>query len=108
MSFKPYQPLDESITGILEGMLSDLKKNRLSVRLIPAPEPKFIGHMIRVRTGENPDWYSHIYHACSRPVRSRVERVLGRMISERKIYFSDLEMELLQTAEDIEYELYGE
>ena len=37
--------------------LVDLEQNRNRIILVPAPEPQFEGHKIRVVESRNPDWY---------------------------------------------------
>jgi hypothetical protein len=39
----------------------DLMNNRLTVTLIPAPDPRHTHHMIRVAVSHNPEWYSELY-----------------------------------------------
>lgn len=34
-------------------LLNDLQNNRLTMVLVPAPEPKHVGHMIRVADSQN-------------------------------------------------------
>ena len=38
-------------------MLHEMDLKKLDVVLIPAPDPQFIGHKIRVVQNENPEWY---------------------------------------------------
>ncbi len=42
-------------------MYEELKRNRLEVILVPAPDPKHTGHMIRAVDGQNPSWYQKIF-----------------------------------------------
>jgi hypothetical protein len=37
--------------------LQELDENRLVVTLVPAPDPHFDGHKIRVAENRNPGWY---------------------------------------------------
>ena len=41
-------------------MKRDLEENKLSVVLIPAPDQKFTGHMIRRAETQNPIWYKSL------------------------------------------------
>ena len=38
-------------------MLTEMEVNQLEVILIPTPEQKHVGHMIRQATNRNPEWY---------------------------------------------------
>lgn len=50
-------PLGENKEQVLQCMLWELQNNRLEVALVPAPEPKFEGHKIRVAISQNCDWF---------------------------------------------------
>lgn len=50
-------------------MLKQLKNNKLSIVLIPAPEPKHPDHKIRSAEETNPDWYSKL---CSNYSSNRI------------------------------------
>ena len=65
-------------------MLCDLKTFQNSVILIPAPEPKFVGHKIRVVADNNPDWYSKFYYENGRVSRKRVVENLKYLIDGGK------------------------
>jgi hypothetical protein len=89
---KPNRRWHRSTEGqrkIAEMGLEWLESERLQIILIPAPEPKHHGHMIRVVAERNPAWYSRIAHAhgildkkksCG-PIRQQVRRALLRMIN---------------------------
>ena len=49
-------------------LLHDLLTSALEVTLVPAPRPTHHGHMVRVATGCNPDWYRRL---CARHPSSR-------------------------------------
>ncbi len=40
---------------------SELRANRLEVILVPAPEQKFLGHMVREVVSQNPPWYQELF-----------------------------------------------
>ena len=51
-------PMPEpSIDTIYDEMLSELCERQLEVVLSDAPEPAFLGQMIRVAVNKNPHWY---------------------------------------------------
>jgi hypothetical protein len=69
------------LTPWLENMLASLKHNKLTVKLVPAPEPKHPMHRIRVVESQNPEWYREL---CARhPVvkRQDIERILCRLVA---------------------------
>jgi hypothetical protein len=47
----------------------ELAQERLAVELVPAPEPKHRGHMVRQAVSSNPDWYSKL--AAKMPLKRR-------------------------------------
>jgi len=59
-----------------------LQSTCLRVSLIPAPEPRHRGHMIRVVVDQNPPWYSRMCAArnFTGPGRRYVFRALRRVI----------------------------
>lgn len=56
----PYK-LRKNFAGHAHSLHYELRTNRLTVVLVPAPEPKHIGHCIRVAVSHNPEWYSQFY-----------------------------------------------
>ena len=60
---------------------SDLKQNKLSVVLVPAPYERFEGHKIRVVNSRNPEWYSEMHGQYSHFRRDRSLRALNRLRS---------------------------
>jgi hypothetical protein len=64
--------------------LRDLETRRLSIVLVPAPEPHFDGHMVRAVENRNPAWYRDFVRdrwdsrGCQ-VKRSRVVRALERV-----------------------------
>lgn len=63
-------------------LLTDLRTRRLEVRLFPAPDPQFSGHMIRRAVSYNPGWYSELYNNHRNGVaRGNCEQALKRISS---------------------------
>lgn len=62
-------------------LLKELESRRLEVLLIPAPDPKFEGHKIRVAENSNPDWYQELYHSYRHFRRDRSKKALSRIKS---------------------------
>jgi hypothetical protein len=59
----------EQLMPVLRSMLVELRRTRLSVVAVPAPDPRHQGHKVRVVEEQNPWWYREI---CSRyPSRSK-------------------------------------
>ncbi|MCA9486340.1 MAG: hypothetical protein KC548_01690 [Nanoarchaeota archaeon] len=52
-----------------EIFLNELRTQRLTVILIPAPYPQFSGHRIRVAQSHNPLWYRALYEQYSPNLR---------------------------------------
>lgn len=44
-------------------LISDLYSHRLTIKLVPAPDPHHRNHKIRVNTSKNPAWYSSLYNS---------------------------------------------
>ena len=61
-----------------EYLYNDLMKNRLDIDTMPAPQPQFSGHKIRVVLSRNPEWYHDLYHCMSR-YRPYAENSLKRI-----------------------------
>ena len=81
--------------------LSDLEKEFLSVILVPAPQPHFDGHMIRVAQNRNPKWYRDFVegHWDTRGCqikKKRVIRGLHRVLEKRTILKNGYEWRLLE------------
>lgn len=62
-----------------DDLYNELKCNKTRVVLIPAPEPRFDGHKIRMVENYNPDWYSNLYYAYQHFRRDRSLRSLDRI-----------------------------
>ena len=45
-----------------EILYKELSSNKLEVELIPAPDPQFIEHKIRIAVNHPPYWFSELYH----------------------------------------------
>lgn len=62
-------------------LLSELKRCKMNVVLIPAPYQRFEGHMIRQAQGQNPAWYSALFWSDEHNFRRwRVLRALDRFL----------------------------
>lgn len=66
-------------------LLKELKENKLEVILIPAPEQKFEGHMIRVSQNRNPDWYVRLYNSSKESLKRNWTIQSLSKIAENKI-----------------------
>ncbi len=69
------------LLAALEDLHLQFEAMRTWVTLVPAPDPKHQGHMIRVREGAEPEWYSelrqeHAYHRIS----------IGKRLRRRALY----------------------
>lgn len=71
--------LAEEFREEAKGLLKELEENRLTVVLIPAPEPKHISHMIRAVENNNPHWYRELYHSHWNFRRDRSIKALKRL-----------------------------
>ncbi len=61
-------------------LLEEITTNELKVILTPAPQQRFVGHMIRSVESENPKWYQAIYSSHPHWNRTRTLRSLGRIV----------------------------
>lgn len=90
-----------------ESMLKELKHERLLVVLIPAPEPQFVGHMIRYVTNENPNWYKKIFEERGYIHRHRIVNTLQKIIdgkyNKNNAYFNEIIEAIIQTIEEYKY-----
>jgi hypothetical protein len=66
-------------------LLKELKENKLEVILIPAPNPQFEGHMIRVSQNRNPNWYKKLYYSSGEKLKRNWTVQSLSKISENKI-----------------------
>lgn len=64
-----------------ERMIEDLNANQMSVVLVPAPEQRHSGHMVRVVESRPPEWYMDLYQIKGRKTfkRHRFMDALGRI-----------------------------
>ena len=60
-------------------LLDDMAEHFQEVVLLPAPEPRHHGHMIRGAMNQNPTWYSELFERESYVRRKTVEMVLERL-----------------------------
>ncbi|MBI4142204.1 hypothetical protein HY484_04725 [Candidatus Woesearchaeota archaeon] len=63
-------------------LLTELKRNRLEVVLIPAPRPMHHSHKIRAVQNSNPEWYSELYLATPHFRRDRSLSALERICNQ--------------------------
>lgn len=74
--------IDEVIALDAKDLLADLRDNPMLVVLLPAPDPRHAGHMIRAVISRPPDWYmEHFYDRRGRKTfkRHRFIRALERV-----------------------------
>lgn len=86
MDWSTEQPINELPNGIKEIFRDEAKflyhnllTNQLKVILIPAPDPHFPSHKIRVAVSHNPEWYSELYRQYNYFRRDRSEKALKRI-----------------------------
>lgn len=60
-------------------LYNNLLNNGLIVVLLPAPDPKYVGHMVRYTVSKNPEWYSTLYTHYQNLKRHRSLRALDRI-----------------------------
>jgi len=97
MRWDEYQPirlLPEAITNLFSAeagfLYQDLSANKLRIILIPAPDPRHVGHKVRAVEVPNPEWYSKLYHAYPPHFRrDRSLRALERLILKNDQFFMD-------------------
>jgi hypothetical protein len=85
--------------------LQELEENFLVVSLVPAPDPHFDGHKVRVVENRNPGWYREFVsgrwtkergrRGCQ-VKRGRVIRGLRRVYAEGLIRWNGYERELIK------------
>ena len=80
-------------------MKQDLDINGLHVILVPAPEPRYSGHRIRVVHCRNPKWYREIYGELE-VKRDRIISSLNRILNETPSNKSSYDYMFLQIAKD--------
>lgn len=80
--------------------LQDLSENFLRIGLVPAPEPHFEGHKIRVIESENPKWYGEFFWRFDPQgriiKRCRIIRGLERVYKAGRVRGNGYEMRLLE------------
>jgi len=82
-------------------MLDSLERERNSIAYVPAPDPHFTGHKIRVQESQNPSWYREFGRSYWRSKRSfqlkraRVVRALKRVAAVGIVRRNGLEVRLL-------------
>ncbi len=90
-SSRPLRELPPEIRKIFTDMakylLDNLNTQGLVVELIPAPEPKFDSHKIRVVRESNPDWYRDLYGSNSHIRRDRSKLSLERLHKEKDLSY---------------------
>lgn len=83
---QPLRDLPDNLTKLFSGhadfLYKDLEFKHLDVVLIPAPEQKFEGHMIRYVENRNPSWYRELYREMPNFRRDRSLVSLDRLRRE--------------------------
>lgn len=91
--------------GLCRFALRQLESQRLVVKLAPAPDPRFDGHMIRVVECKNPEWYRAFHWSFRwRVKRDRVEAALRRVVERRRIRFNGYEVLLVKLFKELRRE----
>ena len=103
------KPLFREATGEEVGLcryaLRQLENERLVVTLVPAPHPRFDGHMIRAVECRNPEWYRAFHWSFRwRVKRDRVIRALQRVVEFRRIRFNGYEVILTKLFKELRHE----
>lgn len=82
-----YDPAIAELFQVHAGaLLFELQEHYLNVVLVPAPDPKFIGHKIRATDNHNPTWYRELYE--DQRIRRRfVARSLERISTGADLAF---------------------
>lgn len=81
--------------------LRELENERLQIILVPAPDPHFSGHCIRVIASTNPRWYRGFVagrwdrRGCQ-VKRRRVERALRRVADDAFVRGNGYEVRILK------------
>jgi len=88
-----------SICLHVKSMLDDLLSNRLCVGLVPAPNPRFHGHMIRWVNSSNPAWYQRAY-AVLDVKRDRILDSLARVAKGKASNKSSYDRMFIKMAKD--------
>lgn len=86
----------EEEKSLAKEAIRELEENFLSVKLVPAKDQNFHGHMVRSVERENPKWYQKFQR--TRPTgikRSRIMQALRRMAAGR-VKANGYEEELLR------------
>ena len=82
--------------------LCDLETQRNRIELVPAPDPHFAGHKVRIQAEQNPRWYREFGLSYWRSKRSfqlkrcRVERALSRVEETGIVRRNGYEVDLLK------------
>lgn len=74
-ALREYAPcVSERFQNVADEMRAELRNQYLDVTLVPAPDPKFTGHKIRVAVNSNPGWYRDLWHEYAK-VRAKKGRL---------------------------------
>lgn len=92
--------------GLVRYAQKQLERERLVVKLAPAPDPHFDGHMIRVVECRNPPWYRDLAARKGWKVikRHRVMRALARVLKTLRVRGNGYEMELVAIFKELRHE----
>jgi len=91
----------EKEIGVAKRAIADLDVHHNVIVLVPAPEPCFSSHKIRVQERANPEWYRRLGAAYWRGPRSfqlkrrRVERALQRVVKTGIVRRNGYEVKIL-------------
>jgi len=91
----------EEEIGVAKKALADLETRHNGIVLVPAPDPHFQGHKIRVQERSNPSWYRRfgaLYWRGPRDFslkRCRVEKALRRVAETKIVRRNGYEVKIL-------------
>jgi len=83
-----------------DSLYYDLKSNHLEVILVPAPEPRYQGHMIRTVVSKNPTWYQELNRTKSPFVISSIEYQDAQIDPDGNYKFLPLRMNITSSRDN--------
>jgi hypothetical protein len=67
--------MEKGVRDELQLMIDEFESQRLVVTLFPAPNPAFLGHMVRCVIEQNAPWYREYCHDHPSSCRGRYTRI---------------------------------
>lgn len=71
--------LDDVLAMEAKGLAKELRDSPMLVVLLPAPEVRHVGHMVRAVISRPPDWYMQRFYRRGKCQRHRFMRALQRV-----------------------------